>query len=310
MNLHNKRVCVTGGAGFLGSRIVEELKREGAIVFVPRSVDYDLRKVPDTRLMLLKSKPEIVIHAAANAGGIKLNQEKPADLFFDNMSMGLNVMDQSLKMGFVKKFVQIGTICSYPKWTPVPFEEINLWSGYPEDTNAPYGIAKKALLAMGQAYRKQHDFNVIHLLPVNLYGPNDNFNPFSSHVVPALIHKFTEAVSQGSNEVMIWGDGTATREFLYVDDCASAIVMATQRYDGADPINIGIGSEIQIKHLATRIANIVGYKGAITYDVLKPNGQPRRCLDTTRAFEEFGFKATTTLNEGLQKTIDWYRRIL
>ena len=310
MNLLNKRITVTGGAGFLGRCIVEELKKAGAEVFVPRSADYDLRNIHETRLMLLKAKPHIVIHAAAQAGGIGLNQEKPAELFFNNMMMGLNLINQAHDLSFVQKFVQIGTICEYPKLTPVPFKEENLWNGYPEDTNAPYGIAKKALLVMGQAYRKQYDFNVIHLLPVNMYGPHDNFNLNSSHVVPALIRKFIEAREQGQNEVVIWGDGTATREFLYVDDCASAIVKATQLYDGADPVNIGTGSEIKITDLVAMIADLVGYRGNIQYDVSKPNGQPRRCLDTTRALKEFDFKAATTLEEGLKKTIDWYRRIL
>lgn len=310
MNLLNKRITVTGGAGFLGRCIVEELKKASAEVFVPRSADYDLRNIHETRLMLLKAKPHIVIHAAAQAGGIGLNQEKPAELFFNNMMMGLNLMDQAHDLGFVQKFVQIGTICEYPKLTPVPFKEENLWNGYPEDTNAPYGIAKKALLVMGQAYRKQYDFNVIHLLPVNMYGPHDNFNLNSSHVVPALIRKFIEAREQALTHVTIWGDGTATREFLYVDDCASAIVKATQLYDGADPVNIGTGSEIKITDLVAMIADLVGYRGNIQYDVSKPNGQPRRCLDTTRALKEFDFKAETTLLQGLAKTIDWYRRIL
>ena len=306
VNLRDRRVVVTGGAGFLGQPLVKELTRAGADVYIPRSKEYDLRNAQETRLMLLRHRPEIVIHAAAFAGGIGLNQAKPAELFFDNISMGLNVMDQSYKLGFVEKYVQIGTICSYPNMTPVPFKEEDLWRGYPEITNAPYGVAKKALLVMAQAYRKQYGFNVIHLLPVNMYGPGDNFDPSSSHVVPALIRKFIEAKEKNLPEVIIWGDGTASREFLYVEDCAKAVVKATQLYDSPDPVNIGIGSEVTIAELALLIAQLVGYTGLIKYDTMKPNGQPRRCLDVQKAIERFNFKAKTKLETGLKKTIKWY----
>jgi GDP-L-fucose synthase len=308
MDLSKSRVCVTGGAGFLGQRIVDVLKQRGCPdIFVPQSKDYDLRTQSDVQRMLAHSQPDVVIHAAAHAGGIGLNNEKPAELFYDNAIMGITMMEEARKSG-VKKYVQIGTICSYPKFTPVPFSEENLWNGYPEETNAPYGVAKKALLVMGQAYRKQYGFNVIHLLPVNMYGPNDNFNPKSSHVIPALIRKFVDAKKSNAPEVVIWGDGSASREFLYVEDCAEAVIKATELYDECDPVNIGVGMEITIKDLVTMVSTKVGYKGSVVYDTTKPNGQPRRSLDTQKASQKFGFIAKTSFSEGLDKTIAWYHK--
>jgi GDP-L-fucose synthase len=307
IDLSKSRVCVTGGAGFLGRYLVAELQRKGCKdIFVPRSADYDLRDEADVQCMIADSQADIVIHAAAHAGGIGLNNAKPAELFYDNLMMGMLMMDVAHDFG-VEKYVQIGTICAYPKFTSVPFCEDDLWNGYPEDTNAPYGIAKKSLLVMAQAYRKQYGFNAIYLLPVNMYGPNDNFDLQSSHVIPALIRKFIEAKNAGVQEVIIWGDGSASREFLYVKDCAEAVVKATEFYDEGDPVNIGVGSEIAIKDLVTMISNKVGYGGRIFYDTSKPNGQPRRCLDTRKAAEKFGFKATTDLSTGLDETIAWYK---
>jgi GDP-L-fucose synthase len=307
IDLSKSRICVTGGAGFLGRYLVAELQRKGCeTIIIPRSDDYDLRYQASVKRMLVGSRPNIVIHAAAHAGGIGLNNAKPAELFYDNLMMGMLVMHEAFKFG-VEKYVQIGTICAYPKFTSVPFCEKDLWNGYPEDTNAPYGIAKKSLLVMAQAYRKQYGFNAIYLLPVNMYGPNDNFNLRNSHVIPALIRKFIEAKNAGIPEVTIWGNGSASREFLYVKDCAEAIVKATELYDEGDPVNIGVGSEIAIKDLVTMISNKVGYEGRIFYDTSKPNGQPRRCLDTRKAAEKFGFKATTDLSAGLDETIAWYK---
>jgi len=308
IDLTQKRILITGGAGFLGRNIVRILESRGCdpeSLIIPRSHTCDLRDIDDVRGLLSLFIPDIIIHAAAQAGGIGLNQAKPAELFYNNAIMGIQLMHEAYKGG-VEKFVQIGTICEYPKFAPVPFHEASLWNGYPEDTNAPYGMAKKSLLVMGQAYRAQYGFNVIHLLPVNLYGPHDNFEEGSSHVIPALIRKFKEAKDKGLDKVVIWGNGEATREFLYVEDCAEAIVRATESYDGAEPVNIGIGSEISIKELSNLIAKKLDFQGKVVYDVSKPNGQPRRCLDTQRAKQEFGFVAHTTLEEGLKKTIEWY----
>jgi GDP-L-fucose synthase len=302
-----ERVVVTGGAGFLGSHVVEELHNRGyENVFVPRRSEYDLRTYAGNIGMLYTLKPDILIHLAANCGGIGLNQAKPAELFCDNALMGILMMEAARTSG-VKKFVQIGTVCSYPNLTPVPFKEQDIWNGYPEETNAPYGLAKKMLLVQGQAYRKQYGFNVIHLIPVNLYGPGDHFDLVTSHVVPALINKFYNAVLTNQPEVQVWGTGAASREFLYIKDAARGIVDATENYDGADPVNLGSGSEVTIVDLAHMIADEVGYKGAIFFDATKPDGQPRRRLDVSKAEREFGFVAQTSLEDGLRQTIKWYQ---
>lgn len=303
----DKKVVVTGGNGFLGSHLVPRIRAYGAGVYVPEFSKYDLRGYEDC-LKVCKGM-DIVIHLAANVGGIGYNQEHPADLFDDNILMGVNMMRAARKQG-VKKFVAIGTICAYPKFTPVPFREENLWNGYPEETNAPYGLAKKMLLVQGQAYRKQYGFNVIYLLPVNLFGPGDKFDPKVSHVIPALIRKFIEAREKGNKEVIVWGTGKPTREFLYVEDAAEGIIKATEKYNKAEPINLGAGFEISIKELAEKIKKIAGFKGKIVWDKTKPDGQPRRMLDTSRAFEEFGFKACKHFEEKLRKTINWYRSAL
>ena len=306
IDLSKKRITVTGGAGFLGRHIVEELKKKGCTdIFVPRSEDYDLRNVPSARLALLKGKPHIVIHAAAHAGGIGLNQERPAELFFDNIMMGVNMVDQAQRLGFVEKFVTLGTVCEYPKFTTTPFLEKDLWAGYPEETNAPYAIAKKALLVMGQAYRKQYGFNVIHLLPANLYGPHDNFGN-GSHVIPALIKKIVEAKEKSIPQVKVWGTGTASREFLHVEDAARAIVLATELYNKPEPINIGTGMGVHIADLAYVLCNMINYSGDVLFDYTKPDGQPSRRLDVSKACAEFGFESKIKLWEGLQQTIDWY----
>ena len=301
-----RRVVVTGGAGFLGSRVVERLKASGADVFVPRSKEYNLVDGDAVRRLFRDARPETVIHAAAVVGGIGANRENPGRFFYENLMMGAQTMEQSRLSG-VKKFVAVGTICAYPKFTPVPFKEEDLWTGYPEETNAPYGLAKKMLLVQSQAYRQQYGFNSIFLLPVNLYGPGDNFDPASSHVIPALIRKVVEARKAGGDEIEVWGTGRATREFLYVDDCADAIVLAAERYDGAEPVNLGAGFEISIKDLAELIVKLAGFKGRLRWDATKPDGQPRRCLDTSRAAREFGFKAKTSFEDGLKRTIEWYR---
>ncbi len=306
MNQTDKRVVVTGGAGFLGSYIVEKLQARGyRNVFVPRSADFDLRVQLDVISMYIKFEPDIVIHAAAHAGGIGLNQKKPGQLFYDNMAMGLFMIDQAVDFG-VEKYVQIGTVCAYPKFSPTPFQEDNLWDGYPEETNAPYGVAKKALLVQGQAYRKQYGLNFIYLLPVNLYGPRDHFHLEHGHVVPTLIKKFTQAKLDNAPSVLLWGTGNSSREFLYVEDAAEAIVLATEKYDGTEPVNIGTGKNILIHDLAATIAKKIGYRGEIIYDITRPDGQPSRCLDISRAEKEFGFIAQTSFYDGLAKTIDWY----
>lgn len=301
-----KRVTVTGGGGFLGSFVVEKLRQRGATdIFVPRSKNYDLVQPEDIARMLQDAKPDVLIHIAALAGGIGLNREKPADLFYKNIMMGIPLMHQAWESG-VDKFVALGTVCAYPKFANTPFREDELWEGYPEETNAPYGLAKKMLLVQAQAYRQQHDFNAIYLLPVNLYGPKDNFNPASSHVIPALIRKFVEANESGAPQVELWGDGSPTREFLYVEDAAEGIVLAAERYDGDEPVNLGSGYEISIKDLAELISRLVGYSGELVWNEAYPNGQPRRLLDVSRAEELFGFRARVNFEEGLRKTIDWY----
>ncbi len=302
-----RRVVVTGGAGFMGSRVVERLRSAGADVFVPRSRDYNLVDGTAVKRLYKDARPEVVIHAAAVVGGIGANRANPGRFFYENLMMGAQCIEEARLAG-VKKFVAIGTICAYPKFTPVPFKEEDLWTGYPEETNAPYGLAKKMLLVQSQAYRQQYGLNSIFLLPVNLYGPGDNFDPASSHVIPALIRKVVEAKHGGKDEIEVWGTGRATREFLYVDDCAEAIVLAAERYDGAEPVNIGAGFEISIKDLAELIVKLAGFKGRLRWDATKPDGQPRRCLDTTRATREFGFKARTSFEEGLRKTLESYER--
>ena len=300
------RFVVTGGAGFLGSRVVRSLRQRGADnIFVPRSADYDLREHPAVLDLLADSQPDIIMHMAAVVGGIGANRAHPADFFYSNLTMGTHLLHEAWKSG-VKKFVTIGTVCAYPKFTPVPFHEADLWIGYPEETNAPYGLAKKMLLVQGQAYRDQYGFNSIYLLPTNLYGPGDNFDLESSHVIPALIRKFVEAKERGDAQVTAWGTGSPTREFLYVDDAAEGIALATERYNKADPVNIGSGFEISIKDLTELIAKLSGYEGQVVWDHSQPDGQPRRALDTSRAEQEFGFKATTDFREGLSNLIAWY----
>jgi GDP-L-fucose synthase len=297
---------ITGGHGFLGKYVVAELKRkEVQQLFIPHHRDYDLTQIHEVIRAYEDSWPDIVIHLAARVGGIGINQEKPGEFFYDNLMMGALLMEQARLRG-VKKFVSIGTICAYPKFTPVPFKEENLWDGYPEETNAPYGIAKKMLLVQGQAYRQQYGFNVIHLLPVNLYGPGDNFDPSSSHVIPALIKKCVEAMDRKEAHITAWGTGQASREFLYVEDAARAIILATEKYDKPEPVNIGSAMEITIKDLLTLIVQLTGFRGEIIWDSAKPDGQPRRSLDTHRAREEFGFQAQTDFQTGLRQTIDWY----
>lgn len=302
----DRRVVVTGGAGFLGSFVVEELHARGADeVFVPRIEDYDLREHDAICQLLEDARPDIVIHLAARVGGIGANQAHPAEFFYDNLMMGVPLMHESWRAG-VEKFVALGTICCYPKFTPVPFSEEDLWKGYPEETNAPYGMAKKMLLVQSQAYRQQYGFNSIFLMPVNLYGPGDNFDPQSSHVIPALIKKCVEAKEAGADHIVAWGDGSPTREFLYVADAAEGILLATERYNASDPVNLGSGFEISIKALVETIARLTGFEGEIVWDSNKPNGQPRRKLDTSRAKARFGFEATTRFEEGLRQMVAWY----
>jgi len=303
----DKKVCVTGGAGFLGSFVTEKLRQRGAKeIFVPRVENYDLVKLDDIQRMLDDSQPDLIIHLAALAGGIGANRARPADFFYINLMMGVQLMHQAYQRG-VGKFVAIGTICAYPKFTALPFKEENLWEGYPEETNAPYGLAKKMLLVQAQAYRDQYDFNGIYLLPVNLYGPRDNFDLKTSHVIPALIRKCLEAQERGDEQVVLWGDGSPTREFLYVEDAAQGILLASERYNGREPVNLGSGNEIGIKDLAEKIAAMTGFEGQLVWDTSKPNGQPRRALDVSRAQAYFGFRAQTPFEEGLLRTIDWYR---
>ena len=306
MDLKNKRVIVTGGAGFLGRFVVEKLRARGAAeVVVPRSATYDLCDLGAIRALLHSSRPDIVLHLAARVGGIGANREHPADFFYDNLMMGVQLMHEAWRCG-VEKFVAIGTICAYPKFTPVPFKEDDLWNGYPEETNAPYGLAKKMLLVQAQAYRQQYGYNSIFLLPVNLYGPYDNFDPASSHVIPALIKKCIDARDAGAAYIEAWGDGSPTREFLYVEDAAEGILLAAERYDQPDPVNLGSAFEISIKDLTETIARLTGFTGEIRWDTHKPNGQPRRKLDVSRAETQFSFRATTSFETGLRQTIEWY----
>jgi GDP-L-fucose synthase len=324
----NRRILVTGGAGFLGSFVVEQLKVRGCRhVFVPRSKEYDLVDMNAVKRLYRDAHPDMVIHLAARVGGIGANRANPGKFFYDNLMMGVQMMEVG-RQTEIEKFVAVGTVCAYPKFTPVPFREEELWNGYPEETNAPYGLAKKMLLVQAQAYREQYGFNAIHLLPANLYGPRDNFDPQSSHVIPALIHKFIKAQREvgskqkavGSNSahsivptsysappsVVVWGTGKATREFLYVEDAAEGILLAAEKYNKPDPVNLGVGFEISIKDLADLIAELTGFRGKIVWDRSKPDGQPRRMLDVTSAEKEFGFKAKTRFEEGLKKTIEWY----
>ncbi len=303
---HDKRVWVTGGGGFLGSFIVEGLERRGAKeIFAPRSKEIDLRNIEDVRRGVRELKPDVIIHAAARVGGIGANRKHPADFFYDNLMMGTQLMHEAY-LNHVGKFVALGTVCAYPKFTPVPFHEDEIWNGYPEETNAPYGLAKKMLLVQSQTYRQQYGFNAIYLLPVNLYGPRDNFDPESSHVIPALIKKCVEAKQRGDTFIPVWGDGSPTREFLYVEDAAEAILLAAEHYNGSEPVNLGSAYEISIKDLVELIARLTGFEGELRWDTSQPNGQPRRKLDTTRAQQEFGFVSQTPFEEGLRKTIDWY----
>ncbi|MEA2511544.1 MAG: GDP-L-fucose synthase [Thermomicrobiales bacterium] len=302
----DRRVMVTGGGGFLGRYVVAKLEERGARdVFVPRSRDYDLRERDDIVRALRDGRPDVVIHLAAVVGGIGANRENPGRFFYDNAIMGIQLIEQARLAG-VEKFVTIGTVCSYPKFTPVPFKEDDLWNGYPEETNAPYGIAKKALLVQGQAYRQQYGFNVIHLIPVNLYGPGDNFDPASSHVIPALIRKCVEARERGDAFIEVWGTGSASREFIYVEDAAEGILLGAERYDGPDPVNLGTGEEITIRDLVHLIAELTGFRGEIRWDRTKPDGQPRRGLDTERAGDYLGFRASIPFKLGLQSTVEWY----
>jgi GDP-L-fucose synthase len=310
LDLGRKRIVVTGGAGFLGSAVMRRLRDRGcapdALVAVRRA-DFDLVHERDVERLYREHRPDIVIHLAAVVGGIGANRRNPGSFYYENLVMGALLMEHARRAG-VEKFVAIGTICAYPKFTPVPFREDDLWAGYPEETNAPYGIAKKGLLVQAQAYRQQYGFNAVYLLPVNLYGPGDNFNPDSSHVIPALIKKCLDAIDAGRSSIDIWGTGRATREFLYVDDAAEGIVLATERLETSEPVNLGAGFEISIRDLAEMIARLTGFRGTLVWDPAQPDGQPRRSLDTSRAEAWFGFRATTSFEEGLAKTIDWYRR--
>lgn len=306
LELQDKQIVVTGGSGFLGSHVVELLRARGCTkIFVPRSKYYDLRSQAAIERLLDDAQPQIIIHLAAEVGGIGANRENPGRFYYENLIMGAELMEQARRRE-VEKFVAIGTVCAYPKFAHVPFKEDDLWSGYPEETNAPYGLAKKMLLVQAQAYRQQYGFNAIYLLPVNLYGPRDSFDPSKSHVIPALIKKCVDAVEGGAAQIEVWGTGQASREFLYVEDCAEGIVLATEQYDEADPVNLGVGSEIKIRDLVELIAGLSGFKGKIVWETSKPDGQPRRCLDVSRAWREFGFRAQTDFRKGLQRTIEWY----
>jgi GDP-L-fucose synthase len=303
----DKRVVVTGGAGFLGSFVTEKLRQRGAKdVFIPKIEDFDFVQLKDIHRMLDEAHPDLIIHLAALAGGIGANRARPAEFYYVNMIMGVQLMHEAWKFG-VQKFLALGTICAYPKFTPVPFKEENLWDGYPEETNAPYGLAKKMLLVQAQAYREQYGFNAIYLLPVNLYGPRDNFDLETSHVIPALIRKCLEAQNRNEKQVVLWGDGSPTREFLYVEDAAEGILLAAERYNGSEPVNLGSGMEIRIKDLAEMISRLTGFTGELVWDTTKPNGQPRRVIDTSRAEQYFGFRAPTPFEDGLRQTIEWYR---
>jgi GDP-L-fucose synthase len=305
-DLTHARVWVTGGSGFLGQHVVDALRRHGATtILAPRSGDYDLRDRQAIRAALRDLRPDVLIHLAAVVGGIGANRASPGRFFYENAIMGIELMEQARTAG-IAKFVQIGTVCAYPKLTPVPFREESIWDGYPEETNAPYGLAKKMLLVQAQAYRRQYRFNAIYLILVNLYGPGDNFDPESSHVIPALIRKFIEARERGDREVTVWGTGVASREFLFVADAAEGIALATERYDGDEPVNIGAGREITIRELAEMVRRLVGYEGSIRWDASQPNGQPRRMLDTSRARDLFAFEAQVGLEAGLRRTIEWY----
>lgn len=307
--MSGERIVVTGGAGFLGRHLQQQLRSRGVSpenLLIPLIEDYDLTKEGDVVRMYEQMEPTLVIHLAAEVGGIGANQANPGRFFYANMAMGLHLIEQA-RIRQLRKFVQVGTICAYPKFTPVPFKEEDLWNGYPEETNAPYGIAKKALLVMLQAYRRQYDLNGIYLLPVNLYGPGDNFDLQTSHVIPALIRKFCTAVDEGAEQVVVWGTGSASREFFYVKDAARAITMAAERYDGPEPVNLGAGVEISIKNLAEKIRQFSGFEGRIVWDTSKPDGQPRRCLDTSRARQLFGFEAQMSFDQGLRETIDWWK---
>jgi GDP-L-fucose synthase len=308
MDLADKRVLVTGGSGFLGRCVCERLRERGATILLARRSEFDLTDAAAVSRLLEQTQPELLIHLAAEVGGIGANQANPGRYFYANMAMGLNLIEEARRRG-VEKFVQVGTVCSYPRDTPVPFQERSLWDGYPEETNAPYGIAKKALLVMLQAYREQYGFPGIYLMPANLYGPGDNFALATSHVIPALIERFERARAEGAQEVTCWGSGEASREFLYVEDCAEAIVLATERYSSSEPVNLGAGREITISELAGMLARIVGFEGEVRWDATRPDGQPRRCLDTSAAWEGFGFRASTLLDDGLRSTVEWYRRI-
>ena len=306
MELSTKRICITGGAGFLGTHLQAQLRKHGAEeLFIPTYPEYDLVKSEDIARLYEDSKPDVVIHLAAKVGGIGANREKPGEFFYDNLMMGVQLLHQAWQRG-IEKFVAIGTICAYPKFTPIPFKEEELWNGYPEETNAPYGLAKKMLLVQSQSYRQQYGYNSIFLLPVNLYGPGDNFNPASSHVIPALIKKCVDAREAGETEIVAWGDGSPTREFIYVEDAAEAIALATERYNASEPVNIGSSFEISIKDLTELVAKLTGFTGVIHWDTSKPNGQPRRKLDTSRAKEYFGFESHTDFEAGLKRTIAWY----
>jgi GDP-L-fucose synthase len=308
LSLDGKRVLVTGGAGFLGAPVCRLIEQRGALeVVVPRSAQHDLTQADAVAKLFETARPDVVLHLAAEVGGIGANRDNPGRFFYANMTMGLNMIEEARRRG-VGKFVQVGTVCSYPKFTPVPFSESSLWDGYPEETNAPYGIAKKALLVMLAAYRDQYGFPGIFLMPTNLYGPGDNFDPRSSHVIPALIRKCEEARLDGAGSITCWGTGSASREFLYVEDCAAAIVAATERYESPEPVNIGVGKEIAIRELVELIAEVTGFEGGINWDTSKPDGQPRRVLDTSRAAQEIGFEATTSFADGLRETVDWFRQ--